>query len=367
MRARRAWAPIVVAAVGGLGGCAPSGPTEAAWLTSWSFDWALANHRVSFLAMRPTADGVEGGFVGGASTTGRTFDDDGTCLDPVSCWELPGFDPALVTARRVALTSTEVVLTTARTHVVVGADGLTSTVSLTLPHAARGEAAAWIGGFAWSSAPPDGPGVTASCYDPRHGWLPSRLAITLGTPTVDGVDVSVPVTVAFTAGVSRETQRVCLDAAAPEATMGLDLDVVVAVSPEAAGTLTVHQGASWPGIGDDQDLADAGTLTAALPADGVVAWSSLDLRFQQEVDPGRGAYVRSLQTELLPEDGSAYTFVTNRSFTQLEGFDYAFDGTVVTLPVADAAFTVTEHGADDLSADLDADGQPVFHVIPPLP
>lgn len=354
-----------------LGGCAPPPSTSAAWIPSWSVDWTLANHRVSALGVRPTDDGVEATFVGGASTTNTVFDDgaadddDATpaCIDTSTCFELPVNDYGILTARRVAASSTEVVLASGRISLHTTADGAEDTLEIPLPWSPGGEAVAWIGGTSWASAAEGLPRPTVSCYDPRHGWLPTRMSVAVGEVEVrDGV-ARVPVSTAFRAGLTYEDERRCLDAAVGEASMAVEVDVVVAVGAIGVTRTDVSQSASWPEKGSDQVITAVNRQT--LPT-GTHAWTSQTWAFHQVVEPGRGAYLRSLSVEA--EDQGARGFSTNVSppFTLKSGFDYAFGGEVVTLD-ADWTLTGSEHAVEDQDAALDADGYAIWHDMPPAP
>lgn len=350
------------------GACAPE-PTETAWIRAWSVDWAAFNHRLSYLALHPTTGGAEAAFVGGASTTGHVYDDAGTCIDADTCWELPFEDPSLVQAEVVRAVSEDVVLGGGAITVPVDGEANTLTLEVTLPRRAEGTAWAWIAGFTIDATTALRPGA-ASCYDPRHGWLPTRLGITVGRAALqgDGVTVRVPVSADFGSGLSLEEARACLDAVAADARAAVTVQVAVLVGPEAATVHTLGAQAAWPDRGDPQSVDVLGDLTTELDDAAVVGWTSWAFRFHDVVDAqeGRGAYLRTLQVEADPASDVAFGFASNTSPTALSGFDYRFDGELLELPVEDVALSAGTWGDDALPAALDGDFRPVVQALAPL-
>jgi hypothetical protein len=349
-----------------LAGCSHDA-SEAAWIRSFSADWASFNHRLTYLALRPTGDGVRAAFVGGASTTGTIFED--ACHDPDTCNELPTYDQGILDVELVRASATDVVLANGTASIDADADGGEGVAHVVLPRRSHASAWGWIAGFTIDGTPPL-PDGASSCYDPRYGWLPTHLALEIGSLTVadDGGSVDVPVTATFASGVSREAMRACLDAAAPDAHARIDVDVAVLVGEVDSVVHTLGDQASWPDKGQPQSLEDLGDTTVAFDDPGaIVGWRSLDFGFHEVVDPGRGAYLRTLQVEADPDGDVAFGFATNTSpVTQQSGFDYAFAGTLIELAV-DAELTVASFGDDALPADLDAEGHAVLHDLPEQP
>ncbi len=367
MTPRSIHSPVALGLVLVLSAC--GGQSEATWMRGFGLRWNLLNHRLSQAAVVVEGDGARAAFIGGASTTGCVFvqgegcveaiPEDDQCLDAGSCGELPLKDHALVAVDRVVAEARgSTALGSGVATIQVGPSGASGTVLVELPYPARGDAVAWIRGLALTTDVPK-PADSASCYDPRHGWLPSRIQLSVGEPVEEGRTLwSVPVEALFQAGLTDEALRQCLDAVVDEAAIALRVEVAMAVGAEAR-TTDVSQSAQWA-RGDSQVLSDLGDLTADVGP--VSGWRSVDWQFHTVVEPGRGAYLRSLAAWIAPDEGLAYGVATNDSLTQLSGFDVAFSGEVVTLE----GLELVEEGVwglDEMPTTLSEDGAAVIHDL----
>jgi hypothetical protein len=344
--------------------------TSAAWIQSFDWSWSSFNHRLSVLRVVATDDAVSAAVVGGASTTGHVYDDDGTCVNADTCWELPTRDATAISATRATATSDTVLLAHGSLTLDTTSNGVSQTLTVTLPRlGVDGDAvSAWIGGVTMiSDVAADGAG--ASCYDPRHGWLPAHVSLGLsGAALSDALDaVDVEVSAAFLAGEARETQRACYDALRTAGTFKVTLDVVVAVGDLSSDSVDVAQGAIWSSGTDAQPLTEVGTLDATLDPAAMIGWTSLDLEFHETVEAGRGAYLRGLSVQADDAAGQAYGYATNRSLTALSGFDYAFKGTVTQVS-GDVAVERARFAQDAMPTELDpVTFEPVWHDLPAAP
>lgn len=319
-----------------LTGCSHD-PTQAWWLQGAGYGWELFNHRVAHIQWGVDQGGPTAAFIGGTSTTGVSPQLDDTC-DPDTCNELPFLDNANVDLRWLHATSSRVVFAQGSVHLVADAAGVQDTLTVELARKAKGQALALIGGLSIDSDYPLSGGT--ACYNPAYGWHPTRIQIALQDATLseDGRSVSVTASAAFQAGLSLEEMRKCIDEVADQAQVPVDLDVVVAVSPDGVQQVEISDGMSYdygdgpstPAEQPDPDLADR-PLSMSL-ASPVVGWSALDWRFLQNQTDGRGAYLRTLSFDADADAGYATGHATNYSpITQLTGFDYQFTGTVTGL------------------------------------
>ncbi|NOY24434.1 MAG: hypothetical protein GXP62_01040 [Oligoflexia bacterium] len=309
-------------------------PTQAWWLQGAGYGWELFNHRVAHIEWGVDQNGPTAAFIGGTSTTGVAPQLDDTC-DPDTCNELPFLDNANVDLRWLHATSSRVVFARGSVRLVADAAGVQDTLTVALPRKAR---VALIGGLTIDTSYALSGGD--ACYNPAYGWHPTRIQIALGDATLsdDGRSVSVTASATFQAGLSLEEMRECIDEVADQAQVPVDLDVVVAVSPDGVQqvdlsdsmTYDYGDGPATPAEQPDPDLADRPLrLSLASP---VVGWSALDWRFLQTETDGRGAYLRTLSFDADADAGYASGHATNYSpITQLTGFDYQFTGTVTAL------------------------------------
>lgn len=360
-----------VAAVGILGACASAPPTSASWLTGFAVGWEASNHRLGALTLQPTQDGAQAAFVGGASTTGIWFGQGGSCNAEGDCFELPIEDRSTVGVTVARAVEAPLTLATARASLDLTGQGDTE-VRLPL-RSASGGAVAWLGSLAWDlQRPLPAEAASRSCYDPRHGWLPTVLGVSLGTPRVDGDAWVVDVEARFGSGLTYEENRACLDAVAAEALGRLTVDVVLAEGTTARA-LAVTQAGAWPwSPGQDvpaQGIDEVGPLDVDLPLDAVVGWQAATWTFHEVVDVGRGAYLRTLALVADPASGEAYGHATNAAnkLVLQSGFDMRFEGTLLDLELDDAAraaVQVETWGGDEVPAEVDPEtGVPVVQRL----
>jgi hypothetical protein len=314
-------------------------------------------------------EGVAFTFVGGVSTTAVSFYDE-TCPEggTSTCDELPTLDEGNLDATLAEVTSSSVVFGDAAARLmVVGAEPVSDTVRVVLarPVDADASVTAWIAGFALWSGVPLPPGA-ASCYDPRHGWLPTELALEVADVAVveGGQAVDVTVAASFSAGLTLEDIRACLDAVADLAALRVDLDLVVAAGGEVR-VADVSNAASWP-------LDRTGTQpppSSGADADDVAAlgeaagWRSVRWRFHEEDPDGRGAYLRSIGLRLDPASGDAAGWATNQSATMLSGFEYAFTGRAVGV-VGEVSVVTRAISASDVPAAVSPEGEGLGVIVP---
>lgn len=348
-----------------LAGCAAPGE-PVAWLDGFDFGWVDFNHRLTALHITPEADFARVAVIGGTSTTGVVFDDDGTCIGP-GCGELPLTDEADVEVRWSVGTPVDKVATGVGTiEVLAVPESSSARLIIDLPRRAKGTAVAFLGGLRLDGAT-DGDTANPSCYDPRHGWLPRRVAVELGEPVLadDGRSVTIEVGASFAAGVTGEDLRVCLDAAAPYAAMRAAIDVVVLVGEGETTTHAVTTGGSFPR--DPQGTQPIPLdQTGYVPSwDGApVGWRKVDWRFHASDPDQRGTYLRTLDLDVSPDEALLYGWATSTSLTMTSGFEVAFEGEVVE---ADFGVDVVHRRADGdaLPAEIDDEGTPIEHVLNP--
>ncbi len=315
--------------------CAPDPGVEVALLHGFDFGWQAFNHRLSALDLGP--DGVA--VVGGTSTTNVTPSLDESC-DPDTCKEFPFVDTADVRIRTRTVSAPGLEATRGSGRLTVGAAGGSVEVSF-----ASAPAEGWepvIVGLHLATSGPDG------CYDPAFGWLPTELAV-----AVEREGDNARVTAGFASGLSLEEVRACLDAAASEATLDVEVDVL-ALSGVPFAQAGFSQAAEWGEAEGGWESQEAPAAEAVdLPA--ARAFQSLAWAFHEGDAEGRGAYLRSLGFDA---DGRGWA--TNESpGTQLSGFSYRFEGGLLGF---DAEGAVGEASAAYAPA-LDAEGAPIL-VVP---
>lgn len=344
-----------------LGGCGTD--ETVSWLEGASYRWDLFNHRVSHLRFEATESGATVAVVGGTSTTGLSTVLDPSC-DDATCDEFPFFDEADVAVDVVRLTTSKESVGTGELQLVVGPQGASGTLEVTFGKKARGEGVALLRGYTLDT----NVALTGgdACYQPKNGWLPRRLAISLGEVTVadDGMSATVAVDAAFTAGKTFEDERQCLDAVVDQAQVALAVQAVVVVGAESE-THTVNQGAEYAyGDGNEpleQPDPDPVERTVDLGEPDALGWSAIDFRFHQGPGDERGAYVRTLSYLATP-DGFVSGHSNNYSPpTQLSGFDYTFEGTVQALHFKGEV--AREQLADLIDIDIDDDGAVLPHEL----
>ena len=354
-------------------------PTDAVWLDGFSYRWNAFNHRLSFLHMQPLdaetdgAAGAEVGVIGGASTTGLTFDDVESCISD-TCREFPVQDTSAVEVSLVQSSSLRARFGSATVALTASASGGAASVKVPLAAKASSssEVAAWIGGLEVSSDAPWPDGYTpVSCYDPRYGWLIRRLSVRVESAALDkdGTGVDVAVSAAFVGGLSLEEVRECFDAVAEQGQMDITLTIVAGAGKVEVARSSVAQSAEY-GFTEGEDPPEqalpSGEAVAWTPAftDGVYGWSSLEWTFHDlDADTKRGAYLRSLHLSLDPDAGEAWGGATNYSpGTQLSGFDWTFAGEVVGMD-AEAETTRITLSEPELPAAMDESYIPILTVL----
>lgn len=216
-----------------VGGC--SRTTESAWLEGFGYGWDNANHRLSYLSVGLVDGGAQVAVVGGASTTGRAFDEDG-CLSSTCAEFAFTTDDAIVDVRWASASSDQVRFGAGAVDLVVSSAGAEAMIEVPLVAKGRGEVVAFLSGLTLDtsdSLPAEA--ADESCYDPRHGWHPREIRVALGEPVLadDGRTVTVPVEATFAAGASGEAVRACTDAVYDLAEVAMTVSVAVAVGEGA--------------------------------------------------------------------------------------------------------------------------------------
>lgn len=346
------------------------GSAEFGTIEGLGFEWVFFNHRLSYLqadvATATDDRGRSGRFavVGGTSTTAVPPDLPDTC-DPDDCGEFPVHDRANVRLDAAFLVSKGVAAGTGAADLEADADGASGTVTIDLS-GAKGTAAVAIAGLTI-----DTDHLTADavehCYDPAFGWHPTRLAVALGEPTLDGDTLTVDVTAHFAAGNSLEDERKCVDEINEQAVAAVRV-IVAAIAGKGVTVATqdLEQGAEYtagdvPFDPDAQPDPDPATRALTLDAtDAVLGWTRLDFTFHAGDPDGRGAYIRSLQLDADAATGLASGHANNYSpGTQISGFTYDFTGRAQSIAVPGAAITRSAYLAE-LPADLDGTGAPII-------
>lgn len=362
---KRVWAVLAVGLAGGmLPGCGGKLPEQqGAVLEGFRFGWELFNHRLSTLHVVAGMEATEVAVVGGTSTTSEVPDLDETC-DPDACDEFPFYDNALVDVWWSTLRTEEVALLPMKVSLEVGRAGAQAVATGTLPKEAakkkwtrHGGAAILTGLSLQTDHPLEG---EPSCYQPRYGWHPQRLAVSLGELTIDGDSVSVPVDAAFAAGKCFEQARTCVDEVNQRAMVALDVHLLAVVGTDAVETTKLQTEAAYPfDPGPELQEEIAPTAISFGIEEPLVGFGSLDFRFDPDRDDDRGAYLRTLGFWAGPTEANAVA--TNASATMLYDFTYRFEGEVRAI---DAGGTI-ERGKSSGSfpASLGADGKPVMNTL----
>lgn len=333
-------------------------PVTQTWIEGYRYHWVGANHRLSYLKLGLDGDMLSLALVGGTSTSGE-----GASLDScdLACEELIFRDKSDHTVHWARYTGTDAVFAIGSVEAVATADGVTTSVDLTLPEAASGDVTVLVTGLTVNTNYPLTGGE--ACYIPAYGWHIKRMAAEVTGASLSGSTVSADVSMVFEAGYSLEAIRECVDAVVDQAQVPITLDLMAVVSSGATASQDVSHGESYGLRDEDGDLIeqpdpDYGARSLDLGLSNPIAgWSRLDFVFHEEEGLGRGAYIRDLEWLIDVEAGVASGHATNASFTQLSGFDYAFSGTVVgvettgeiergTLVVTDLPASLTEQGYD---------------------
>ena len=324
-----------------LCGCSPgyeliTDDRQGVWLQGFGFEWVLFNHRMSYLEVTPSGDALGVAVVGGASTTGVSAEVNDGC-ETDHCKEFPFFDEADVDASWSVVT-TDQALGLGSIELLAMREG----VSETLRVEAQGnhsfqEPVAVLSGLRIDT---DHPYEGTGCYLPKFGWHPRALEVRLSEPRLvqEGRAVDVDVYVRFEAGESLEEDRQCVDEVNEWARVPMGVSVTVLDATDGPWVQEVHQEAAWE-LGDRvnpdlQEAPESVSLSWESPAN-VMGWQALQWAFHEEDPESRGAYLRSLRFGISTDGSLAEGSATNRSpATQLSGFSYRFDGTVVAAEVA---------------------------------
>lgn len=374
----RAVSPWIVLPLLGAACSAEPVATEARWLRSFGYSWNLFNHRLSLLHLHPRPDGAQVAVIGGASTTQHVYDDDGTCISE-TCTELPAFDASTVLVEAwsaSASTLDGVFLLEQTVQLLADAEGVFATAAVPLPASLPdgATAVAFLGGFTVDTGVAlPGEAAARSCYDPRHGWHPRRIAIQVDEARVDEVEATATVRATFVAGPSGEERRTCTDAVVDDAQVAVEVDVVWVIAEGDAQAHTTTSGADWE-LGasqfdpDPQPVPPDGitALERSFP-DGAMGWTGFDLRLNERgpaAEAGLGAYLRSVGLVVEADDSAFWGHATSYSpLTQLEGFGYDLEATLVEMDV-DLGATRVAAGSTELPAALDEAFEPVFTTLP---
>ena len=329
---------------------------QGAWLQGFEFEWVLFNHRISYLEVSPTVDALNVAVVGGASTTGVSAEVEDGC-ESDHCKEFPFFDEADVQGAWGVLT-TEQALGSASVELLAMREGVQETLRIEASGAgAFQHPVAVLSGLQIDT---DHPYEGDGCYLPKFGWHPRAIEVRLSEARVvqQGSAVDVDVYVRFEAGESLEEDRECVDEVNERARVPMSVSVTVMEATAGPWSQEVAQGAAWE-LGDrvDPDPQEPPAFEALSWDEDpqVSGWTALSWQFHEEDPDQRGAYLRSLGFGLGEGASSAGGSATNRSpATQLSGFSYQFEGTVVGAQVAG---TVEERGvAAVIPVELDEAG-----------
>lgn len=334
-------------------------PTEAIWLEGAGYEWELFNHRVSHVELGVADDGARASIVGGTSTTAEPADLPDEC-DGDTCSEFPFYDSAPIQIHWVQVSTAKAVFGTAQVSLLATVDGDTATATVDLPRNVQGTASAVISGFSIDTDHELSGGE--SCYNPRFGWHPRRIAIAIDDVTGDDDQLSVQVSAHFEAGNSLEHNRICIDDVIDQAQVPVTVDIVAMLGPMEAETFQVSHGKSYR-LDDEQPDPDLAERAVPVPLDDVVfGWRSLDYRFHVDDPDDRGAYLRSLSFLADAQAQTASGHATNISpGTQLSGFDYEFSGVVQAYSFdGDVTRGVVEETVD---VELEEDGTPVVYTF----
>ncbi len=352
-----------------LSGC--SEPGEAFWMAGHGYQWTSFNHRLSYFDAGMDAEGAAwDGIVGGTSTSQVSRADLPEGCDSDTCREFPFYDSANIAMRWVRVKQRGMVFGSGGASVIADGPGATTELVIDLGSKAKGTPAVIITGLSLDTNEALEGGT--DCYRPEYGWLPTSMGIELGEPTLsdDGTQVLTSVTANFTAGLTHEEERECLDAVADEARIAVTVNVLALVTRHDLETIEINQdhfyelgdgGQFEPLAPPDPDPATR-TLDTALNGQVAAGWSRLHWDFHQTHTDGRGAYIRSLTFDVDPLANFATGHSTNHSpGTQFSDYDYTFGGTVEVVEVRDTVrWGLIEQV---LPVEIDADGNPVVYPL----
>lgn len=309
-------------------------PATLTTMEGFGFGWQRFNHRLSYAEFDLT-EAANIGIVGGTSTTGEQVDVGDSC-DPDTCQEFPFADTADVRLDWAKVTSSDWQTGSAETELVAGATGASVTLEIPVEGLKGSEAVAVIQGFSVDTDHLVADGLE-HCYNPRLGWHPRRLAVSLGDVTLGEDSASVEVFAAFEAGNSLEEERVCVDAIRDQALAMFHVRVAVIAGDNVVGSSQdlgfsqVYAAGDVPFDPDPQPEPGGRPLTLD-GASQAFGFSSFDWAFHTDDVDHRGAYLRTLEARADTAAGVATGHATNYSpATQLSGFDYTFAGKIVGI------------------------------------
>lgn len=294
------------------------------------YEWAFFNHRVSHIEFGVDEKKAWTAIVGGTSTSSLVADLPAEC-EPDTCQELTFADEADVRVDWARVDEPDAASAVATVRMTADADGEDELVTVELKKAEDLPVSAMIRAIRLSTNHPLDGGD--ACYNPAFGWLPTHMGVALGEPVAKGDEVTVEVSAVFEGGKTLEAIRGCLDEVYDRARLAVEVDVLVIAGGEGAASADVSSAATWE-LGDggstnpDPQTPPAPESVALGLSDPVVGWQRLEWRFHIDDPDTRGGYLRSLDFQA--DAGEAQGTATNYSkVTQLSGFDYTFEGTVV--------------------------------------
>ena len=322
---------VLLAACGGGASDVAEAGHDAAWMSGFSYTWQFFNHRISFLDVRVSEEGVSAGVIGGTSTSGLNPTLPSGCEES-GCDELPFADFADLTLDWGRVTGADASFAATTVSLTADADGEQAEARAELVGASdAAPVSAIVRGLRIDTDHPiDG---EQSCYLPRNGWLPTHMAIELGEVSVDGDELSVTVDASFRAGKTLEDMRGCIDDVTERARVAVEVDVLFIAGGGAASEALIVGQASYPHYDESGTEEAEQPLPAAEEpglglAEPLTGWRSMSWSFHSEDAQDRGAYLRSVVLQGDPD--AALGAATNYSPpTQLSGFDYQFEGTLV--------------------------------------
>ena len=286
---------ISLALIALASGCSRLPEQNGAVLEGFKYGWELFNHRISTLHVVAGESATEVSVIGGTSTTNETPELADTC-DPELCDEFPFNDNALVDVWWSTLATRDAALVPMTISLEVGRDGASGEASGVLPDKARGDGYAILTGLSLRTDHPLSDG-SESCYNPRYGWHPRQIAVSLGDVAITGDKITVPVDAIFSAGKSFEEARTCVDEVNTLAMVALDVHLLAVIGPDSVETQTLSTEASYPFEEGSSPPEQAEIAPTSLPfgiEDPLLGFSRIDFQFDPDRTDDRGAYIRTV-------------------------------------------------------------------------
>ena len=345
--------------LGLLVGCAA--PVEGTWMEGAGFEWDLFNHRLSHVTWQIDGSDVSLATIGGTSTTGVITELDEGC-DASLCSEFPFLDDAIITLDIARTRTRRAALGAVSVDVVATREGVTVPFSVPVQGKVGEVGEVIVSGLVLDTNHPLGEGES-SCYQPKNGWHPQRIALEVSDVVVGDGEVSGALTATFEAGASLEAVRECIDTVVDRAMVPMTVDLF-AVAGRASEAIEITGDGSWE-KGEEQPLPEAADRpwSVANPERVLAGFSKIDFQFHPDSTENQGAYIRQLHWRADPVAGFASGHATNYSpGTQLTGFEYQFTGRVVAVDVgADVERVRIEQ---TVAAEVDANDLPVLQTFP---